>query len=506
MNRRYFIRSTAAASVIAGSGLRARANSAPSWKSEFRAALEQKPWLLGFLGTEVPHFDTHTAAIDGRLPDALRGTLYRNGPARHEIGDYRYHHWFDGDGMVQAYRFTDAGVSHRGRMIGTSKYMAESLAGRPLYPGFGSIPDNTRPVTGPDSVNVANISMLQHGGKLLALWEAGSPHEIDPDTLDTRGVHSYSPQMRGVPFSAHPRVEPDGTLWNFGYVSGASLIVLWHIDPQGKLVKVGKVPVNPISMPHDFVVTDRHIVILNPPLYYEADAATDFLSAHVWHPERPTQVLVIDKNDFDNHFTCELPAQWVFHFGNAWEDETGVIRFDGARANSPMVMLTSFRDVMRGLDVHDDSPARHHNYRIDTRTRTASEEALLPVGLASEFPNIDPRISTRRHHRVVVLTSQQGRRAPHPMLDAVTVLDVDDGAQDTYRYPDTQIPEEHLFVPAVGSAPESNGFILGTFLDWRAQRTGINVFDATNVASGPIVTATLDYAVPLGLHGKFVST
>ncbi|NJN52816.1 MAG: carotenoid oxygenase, partial [Gammaproteobacteria bacterium] len=326
MNRRAMLRSTLASGALAALPLSrtARADASrghDSWQRAFHDAVAVKPQLLGFQGTNATQFATPRARLDGKIPAALRGTLYRNGPARHEIGNYRFHHWFDGDGMVQAYRFTDAGINHQGRMIATHKYVAESLAGRPLYPGFGSLPPNTRAVTGPDSVNVANISMLHHASKLLALWEAGSPHEIDPDTLETRGVYAYAPEMRGVAFSAHPRVEPDGTLWNFGYVSGAGLIVLWHIDASGKLVKAGRLPVNPISMPHDFVVTDRHLVILNPPLDYEPGDATNFLDAHVWHPQQPTRVIVVNKNDFSDHFTCELPAQWVFHFGNAWEDE-----------------------------------------------------------------------------------------------------------------------------------------------------------------------------------------
>ncbi len=505
MNRRGFMQNTLASAALLALGRAQLATADATWQAQFHAALADKPWLLGFLGTDANQLDTPDARIEGRLPAELRGTLFRNGPARHEIGGYRYHHWFDGDGMVQAFRFTDDGVSHRGRIIATQKLVEETFAGKPLYPAFGSLPADPRPVTGPDTVNVANISVLPHAGKLLALWEAGSPHEIDPQTLETRGIHAYTPEMRGVAFSAHPRVEPNGTLWNFGYVSGAGLIVLWHIDATGRLVKAGRVPVTPMSMPHDFVVTEKHLVILIPPLHYENVEATDFLSAHVWHPERPTQVLVVDKNDFSQFFFCELPAQWVFHFGNAWEDGAGVIRFDGARAAGPDAMLSQFREIMRGVVLPDTDPGRHALYSIDTRNRTAREEFLLDASISSEFPAIDPRVATTRHRRVIVLTRDTTAPLPHPLLDAVTVLEIDSGVTATYRYPDHQIPEEHLLVPAPDSAPETNGFVIGTFLDWREARTGINIFDVRSIASGPVATATLDYALPLGLHGKFVT-
>ena len=215
--------------------------------------------------------------MTGRWPAGLAGTLYRNGPARHEIGSFRYRHWFDGDGMIHAWRLGGGEVRHQAKMVQTTKYTAEMAAGRALYPGFASTPPNPAPVTSADAVNVANISVLHHHGKLLALWEAGSPWEIDAETLDTTGLHAFSDDTRGAPFSAHPRVEPDGTLWNFGYVSSAGLIALWHIDPAGKVVKVGTVPANPMSMPHDFVVTERHIVLLVPPLHYRGTEGASFL-------------------------------------------------------------------------------------------------------------------------------------------------------------------------------------------------------------------------------------
>ncbi|MBI4611502.1 MAG: carotenoid oxygenase family protein [Candidatus Rokubacteria bacterium] len=40
--------------------------------------------------------------IEGRFPDRLTGTLYRNGPAQNDVGGQPFGHWFDGDGMLSA--------------------------------------------------------------------------------------------------------------------------------------------------------------------------------------------------------------------------------------------------------------------------------------------------------------------------------------------------------------------------------------------------------------------
>ena len=72
------------------------------------------------------------------LPDGLKGTLYRNGPARMRRGTTAYRHWFDGDGMVHAFRVDGTALRHQARMVLTDKYLAEEKAGRFLRPGFGS--------------------------------------------------------------------------------------------------------------------------------------------------------------------------------------------------------------------------------------------------------------------------------------------------------------------------------------------------------------------------------
>ena len=502
MHRRSFLTSTALlGSALGGGTLLPRSAFANETKSRFARALKNTPALLGYRTATSDRFEAQ-ATLTGSLPAGLEGTLFRTGPAQHEIGDFRYGHWFDGDGMLQAWRLSSNGITHQARMVETRKYKAEKKAGRALYPGFASIPPDPLPVTSADLINSANISVLPHHGALYALWEAGSPWRMNPDTLDTEGLHSFSSESRGLPFSAHPRVEPDGTLWNFGYVSNARLLVLWHIDAAGQLKNVGTVPCDPISMPHDFIVTRRHIVLLIPPFLFEGNGDSTFLDAHRWHPELPTRVLIVDKNDFANYRWLELPAQWVFHFGNGWEDEAGVIRFDGARADDPMVMIDNFRAVMSGAPAAA-TRSRHCQYRIDTRTGTAIEQTLFDTDQDTEFPCIDPRVSCERNQRLVMLSSRADRPAPHGSLDSVSLYDAPSDRLHTFRYPDTVIPEEHLFVPQPGSAPETAGWIIGSALNFATARTEFRVFDAQNLEDGPLVTAQLPYALPLGLHGKF---
>ena len=466
---------------------------------------DEKPWLLGFRGVDRDAYQSRPQ-VTGRIPANLIGTLYRNGPAQHEVAGFRYGHWFDGDGMVHAYRITPQGISHQARLVGTRKLTRERAAGRALYPGFGSAPSQTANVFSPDDVNTANISVLFHANKLLALWEAGSPYELDPVTLETRGLYAFSEETQGAPFSAHPRLDADGSLWNFSSLSAQGSIVLWHIDPRGKVLKVGAIKVDPITMPHDFIVTQNHLVILLPPLHFQpGSAATNFLDAHTWAGQDATRVLVIDKNNFDRHKWLELPAQWVFHFGNGWEDDQGVIRFDGHRYHDAKLLLESFKNIMDGsVETLTEHVGHRVHYRIDTKTGQTSEASALPSSMRSEFPTVDPRVSGQRNARVIFLSTDLDKTPDTVWFNRVSTFNEETGDHQFFTYPATVFPEEHLYVPDPSKAAECGGWVLGTALDWQHQRHQLNIFDADRLAEGPVASARLPYPLPIGLHGKFV--
>lgn len=71
-----------------------------------------------------------------------------------------------------------------------------------------------------DVKNVANTHVVYWGGKLLALWEGGLPHELDPRTLETLGPTTLGGTLPDKgPFAAHFKIAegPEGRrLVNFG--------------------------------------------------------------------------------------------------------------------------------------------------------------------------------------------------------------------------------------------------------------------------------------------------
>ena len=468
------------------------------WSADFARALDANPMLLGWRSVSADRLECE-ARIEGRLPEELRGIFYRNGPAVHERFGLRYRHWFEGDAMVQALRFDGRGVSHRGRVVATPKLAREEEAGRRLFSGFATRIEGGERLRRPDDVNTANISVLDHHGELLALWEGGSASVLDRDTLAWRGFKVWGERLEGLPFTAHPKVEPDGTLWAFGYsLAPVRALVLYHIGPDGEPRKVQPIDAGPLGMVHDFVVTARHLVIVIPPLVFEPAPDRELLlDALAWRPALGTRVLVVDKGDFDARRWYQLPAGFGFHHGNGWEDASGVIRFDHCVAAEASLMSETMRLVMRG-ELRAAAPELYTRFALRPDGRAEVES----TGEEAEFPRIAPARTGRRNRWVYTLGTPS-RPAAGWRLRRVVKRDVEDGASESFDYGPGVLPEEHVFVPRPAPRGEDDGWLLGPFLDYARGASGIAVFDARHVADGPVARAWLDYPLPLAFHGHF---
>ena len=498
LSRRDALRAAAGVPLLLAIGARA------GLKEDFATALARNSRLLGFASASATEFAAPLTGLRGRLPVELTGVLWRNGPAEHERFGHRYGHWFDGDGMVQAFAFNGKGVTHRARILDTPKRRTETRAQRRRLPAFGSVPPDPASILGPDDMNTANTSVLVLPGRLMALWEGGSALELDPETLGARRFVHWREDLAGLPFSAHPKRDADGTVWNIGVVTAPRpALLIYRIDPAGRLAGVNHLPVAPLGMVHDFVVTARHLVLLLPPFVVDtgrlSTGAVSFLDAHVWKPELGTRVIVFDKDTLEPVRHHELPPGFHFHHGNGWEERDGTIRLDLCQAPNPDFVTRDLSAPMRGDWRFTATHPRLRRVVLPRDGAAAIEDAALG---STEFPRIDPRRTAQRHRKVFALN---GTRATEDWpLDAVVCVYTEAGAIDRWTYPPHRIPEEHVFVPR--GETEGDGWLLGPFLDLDRRTAGLNVFDAAHLADGPLWEGILPYPLPLALHGTFAGS
>lgn len=490
MNRRAALAALGAAAAGAA-GLGHAADAPDAWRSSYAP-------VNGPLKSPL---QSGPLAVQGRWPAGLQGTLYRVGPARRELGGVTMDHWFDGDGMLQAFRFNAGRVSHRGALLATPKLQAEEAAGRLLYSGFAKTLPGSPPLNGPDSLNPANINLLALPGsrELFALWEGGSALSVDPDSLQAKGFKAWSPETKGAPFSAHPRVAPDGTVWSFGYMPGTGQLLVYEIAPNGVLRRQHVLQAPQADMVHDFAITQRHLVFLLMPLKFSGHAGEgNLLARYSWEGQdgkSPLVVLLVDKADFKTQ-RFEVPATGVFHLANAWEQGGTVqVRF---AAQPDILGAMQHMNVNRARTAGDSRKPRWTQITLNPATGQASMQALGLEGV--EFPRIHP---ARNGLPTQFTTLMQRSSTMDSRVDGFdSVLALQGERVQRHHYGAGWVAEEHVYVPR--GEREGEGWVLGTAYHWPSERTALSVFDASAVDAGPLARVTLPYGLPLGLHGQFI--
>lgn len=459
----------------------------------------------GALGPGVEFATAELPILAGALPEHLRGTLYRNGPACLERGGERTGHWFDGDGAILAVRFGGGGTASACyRYVRTAGYMAETARDRYLFPNYGQTAAGPvwnnwlRPVK-----NVANTSVLALPDKLLALWEAGWPHGLNLESLETIAPDGLGWLEAGDPFSAHPKRDPEtGEIYNFGVrPGGKSVLQLYRCDRAGSLLKRNEFPLDGVPLLHDFVMAGRYLVFFVSPVRLNLLAGLlglkSFGDALTWQPKLGTQILLFDRA------TLELVAQstadpwYQWHFANGAE-RNGEIIVEFVRFPD----FTTNQNLKEAATGRIQTPAAGQLWRARLEPQTARVLGQEPLSdRTCEFP-IVAAADTGQDWRYTYLGVHRAGTVPgSELIGAVAAYDrqtqqltVADPGPDCY-------PSEPIFVP--DPQDPATGWLLTVSYDGGAGRSEVWVYPRDRLAEGPICRLGLPEIVPHSFHGTW---
>ncbi|MDP3403980.1 MAG: carotenoid oxygenase family protein [Brevundimonas sp.] len=483
-SRRHFLMGAAALSAAVATPERVRAAIA----SEAAA-----PWALATADLEADIAPRAMRRVHGRAPDGLEGVLFRNGPGKFRRPGGSATHWFDGDGLMRSFTVANGGVTLAARFADTPKRRVETELNAVVTPGFGTAGDARARVGSNDDSNCANTAVIPVGDKIWALWEGGSPLAMDADTLATEQFVSLRPDLKGMPFQAHPRTAPDGTLWNVGTTGDQAII--WHLQASGALIDASVIPLPRASYLHDFTATDRHLIFVLQPWVFER-RGMPYLTQFAWKPELGTQVMVVDKADLTARRIYELPAFGFFHLGDGWARADGTIQFDVAANVDNTFAIEGARVLVAGRGTVPGEPCILKLVTLHPDGRAEMESS----GSTAEFPKGDPRRAGLERSLTVHVAGERGER---PLPTGLAVQDWKTGISHAFTFDDTQIMEEAVFVPKPGTSDERDAWLVAPSINLAEGVTELHVFDVAAVEAGPVVTWRADVALPAGFHGAW---
>ena len=85
------------------------------------------------------HHNYYLSFLLGVIPEWIEGSLYRNGPAKFEIGDTKFNHWFDGMAMIHRFKISKGKVTYQDRFIESEVYRKNMQANRIICSEFGTV-------------------------------------------------------------------------------------------------------------------------------------------------------------------------------------------------------------------------------------------------------------------------------------------------------------------------------------------------------------------------------
>ncbi|MEL6724333.1 MAG: carotenoid oxygenase family protein [Pseudomonadota bacterium] len=488
LSRRHFLEVGASVGLIG-----ALAGAGPALASE---QTKMPKWHLGYQNAPRNGFSPASMQlVYGKAPKDLTGSFYRNGPAQFQYGDQFASHWFDGDGLVHRIAIEDGQATHMARFVETKKRREELAESAFLAPGFGTLGDERFSVEGPDDVNAANTSVLMINGELHALWEAGSAFAMDAETLETKGPKTWRDDLKGMPFLAHPKVEPDGRVWNVAV--GGSRVGIYRISPAGQLEDFGLVDIGRAAYIHDWTMTERHLIILVQPWINE-NLRPPVVAGFEWQPQHGLQMLIIDKDDLSAQRWAQAPARMFFHTGSAWEERDGTIKFDVVLYKKPVLGVGGGAAEIRGeWSANNESD---HGVLTQVIIPPHGDAQLVETDILGEFPQVDPRFRGRQRSLTALVSNPS---SSGPGSTGLSVQDWRSGASATFDFGTNRMVEEFLFVPKANGNSDRDCWLIGTVLNLKAGKSEVCVFDAAQVSDGPVCIWQADYSWPLGFHGTW---
>jgi carotenoid cleavage dioxygenase len=450
------------------------------------------PALSGVFAPVHAEHDVGPLEVQGEIPSDLRGAYFRNGPNSlfPPLGSYTYP--LEGDAMLHGIWIADDGsVRYRNRIIWTPQMRIERTAGKALWAGI-----MTPYMPGPDVVPApyANdfkpspfINIVHHGGRWLALSEVDPPWEVTAE-LEVVGTGPFTWDGAIGGMSPHPRVDPStGEMFVFRYNFEEPFLMWASVAADGTVLhQPDPIAIDGTYMIHDFVLTERHVVLFVMPAKFDLQALlTGSGPPLAWHGDQAGRIAVIPRNGTAADVQwVETDPFWVYHFANGFDDGDEIV-----------VDFARFSHFSLGGGPAATGGATRA--RINPGAGTVKLDPYTDA--ISEFPRIDDNLQTRAHRYFTVSSKTPG--TPFGEWNVLTRFDTRTGTSAVWDS-GAKVFDEVVFAPAVGGQPEQ-GYYVTFRTDTETMRSDWVVLDASDIAAGPIATVGLPARVPAGLHGNW---
>jgi carotenoid cleavage dioxygenase len=461
--------------------------------------------------------DIHDCEVEGTVPADLDGSFYRTCIDRRYPQLHPNDIPFNSDGAVDMFRIRNGHVDFRSRYIRTPRYVAERKERRALFGVYRNKYTND-PSAREMSMNTGNTTPIVHAGKLFSLKESSPPMLLDPHTLRTVEEHDFGGKLTAKSFTAHPKIDPrTGEMIAFSYEAKGDLsddLAVHFFDPQGNLTRSVwfKAPV--VSMMHDFMITEKHVILPTTGMVTSRERLLQGLNHWAYDPSVPAWVAILPR-DGDAR-----DVQWF----RGPPDRAMLIHATNARTVGDKVILDApvargnFNPQFPNIDGSPfDNEARKNTMRrwtfdLNSRGEGWEEEVIFRAIEPTSFSRMDDRYITQDFRYSFNLLSdpemdwdeQRGGDLRGKVANAWYRFDHAENRVNKFFAGPTHSLFEPQFVPRRDDAEEGDGYLIGVANDFAEMKSELVIADARHLEEGAIARIKMPFRLHMQVHGWWV--
>jgi len=467
-------------------------------------------------------------SLNTTVPDWIKGSYIKIGPARKTFGDDRYYgNYLDSYGKIHKFTFNGAEVKFSGRMVETPNYnksvtanqMAPTVTLGKVYPNDWTLTELLEVASNVyDNTNVLVVRLGpedKEKAQYIAATDYPTVSEIDIDTLAFKSKLSLSIWSDGVSGAscAHWRREiGKDTSINYHVILNLltnSTFKLYRFKNNWEEREViGSFDMPHGSMIHSFGLSVNFAIIVLFPVTIDMSKVPT-VNMHILEALKllegeSTKIYLIDLRDGSviDGFTSNDPALvYGVHHINAWEEDNEVVFDFTTSAFDVLKTYMDLNEMLTHVDTNETKAAtRVKRVRLDKTTKDVTVEEWpnklkVPLLNTLEFPVINFDYAGRKNCFVY------GWVAMDYWRNVLVKKDLCDSRNDKTWSKPSHYPGEMWFIPRPGAVDEDDGVLLTIVFDGTIGQSYLMVMDARTFQE--LNHSYLPHNVPLSFHGNW---
>ncbi|GAA0172633.1 oxygenase [Lithospermum erythrorhizon] len=432
--------------------------------------------------------------------------------------------------MIHGLKFKDGTATYVSRYAGTSRYIQEGDFDRAEVYKYGDLEGNYgifsscihtlrskfQILDESYGYTNSNTGLVYHSGRIMALEDFGQPYAISVDDtgdIKTLGINNYNGVLDHW-CTPHPKKDPiTGEMFLFGSMYTEPYCIYNVISKDGVMSNSVPITMTGPSYNHDMGLTEKYVIFMDLPYVFSPE---NMIENNEWvyslDPTKKARFGILPRYATSEEgikwfeFTDDVPF-FIFHNGNAWEDDNGNIVLYSCLMNPEMDQRTNRPYIAPAIARRSTIEAQvaltlPNLYKLTFNMNTGKCTREKVSNTYADYPKINESYMARPSRYMYLSEANNLSK-----IFSIVKYDLNspDGKIETkLKFEEGIYGGEVVFVPKSDTpTSEDDGYLITFVHNEITEKSYAYVIDALTM--GIVSTIGLPNRVPYGFHAIYVT-